>query len=102
MEKYRMKRDFALRLSSRLDGIRSSLGSAIDLMQFHVPVGNITEEECLRYLHQLADAMLETIRISEELFEMFPDIKPEELTSNTPLEKWHRTPRPKSRTKQPI
>jgi hypothetical protein len=71
-----------LRIDSLLGGVRASLGSINDVMQHHIPAGNITEEEYKRFVNYIGKSILETIHFSDELYKMFPDIRPDELKAD--------------------
>ena len=76
-----MKRDFALRVDCLLMGVRASLDSIADYMNNNVPRGNLTDEEFQRYAVAVGRCMAETIKISNELHSLFPDIVPDDLKS---------------------
>jgi len=74
-----VKRDFALRVDSLLAGVRASLDSISELMRHHIPRGNISEEEFKKYVQFIGGSMSETVKLSRDLYRLFPDIEPEEL-----------------------
>jgi hypothetical protein len=79
-----MKRDFALRIDSLLSGVRSSLDAIAEYMRHHVEKGDLSNEEFRRFVQFIGKSMGETIQFSNELYDLFPDIMPEELKSEPP------------------
>jgi hypothetical protein len=80
-----MKRDFALRIDCCLTGIRSSLGILVEYMRVHKLRGDLTDEEFKKYVQFIGTTMGETIKMSSDLYAQFPDITPDELTSEKDL-----------------
>lgn len=76
-----MKRDFALRIDSLLNGVRGSLDSISSYMKNNIRYGNISEDEGKRYILVIGQTMAKTIEISEDLYRAFPDTLPDELKS---------------------
>ena len=74
-----MKRDFALRIDSLLTGVRASLDSIASYMKNNVAKGAISEDEFKKFAQLIGRSMAETIKISNELHRLFPDITPDEL-----------------------
>ena len=74
-----MKRDFALRIDCCLTGIRSSLGVLVEYMRDHKLRGDLTDEEFKKYVQFIGKTMVETIKMSNDLYDLFPDITPDEL-----------------------
>ena len=77
-----MKRDFALRVDSLLEGVRVSLTFVIEHMKGHISRGDLTEEEWHRYSSFLVRSMTETMKMSNDLHAAFPDIIPDEVKGN--------------------
>ena len=75
-----MKRDFAMRIDTFLWSARESLAHIADHMRNHVSYGDLSQEEFKHYLQFIGKCMGETVRMSNELYAAFPDIKPDELT----------------------
>jgi len=69
-----MTRDVALRIDALVIGVRSSLSSVADYMQ-----RNVSEEEYKTLVAFVGKSMGETVWLSNRLYEMFPDIVPDEL-----------------------
>ena len=64
-----------------LTGVRASLDSIASYMKNNVPRGNLTDEEFHSYAVAIGRCMAETIKISNDLHGLFPDIVPDELKS---------------------
>jgi hypothetical protein len=79
-----MKRDFALRIDSHLAGVRSRLGTLVEYMRHHIASGDLTDEEFSKYCHFIGESMYDTIKFSNDLYEIFPDIMPDELKGEQP------------------
>ncbi|HEY6298707.1 MAG TPA: hypothetical protein VIW95_03600 [Candidatus Binatus sp.] len=77
-----MKRDFALRLDTFLWSTRESLAHIADYMRNHVSCGDLSDEEFKRYLEFIGKCMGETVKMSNRLYEEFPDIIPDELKND--------------------
>lgn len=77
-----MKRDFAMRIDTFLWSARESLAHIADHMRNHVSYGDLSQEEFKHYLQFIGKCMGETVRMSNELYAAFPDIKPDELKSD--------------------
>jgi hypothetical protein len=77
-----MKRDFALRIDCLLTGVRASLDSLASYMKNSVDKGTISEEEFKKLVKFIGTSMGETIKMSNELYHLFPDIIPDELKSD--------------------
>ena len=74
-----MHRDVAIRLDGYLGGVRASLNAAAQ-----VPKDNVPPDEYRGFAIHIAEAMGDTIDLSNKLFAMFPDIVPPELMSDVP------------------
>jgi hypothetical protein len=79
-----MNRDFALRVDSFMWSVRSDLARIADYMKYHIPYGDLSDEEFRHYLSFIGKCMGETVRMSNELYAAFPDIEPVELKSDPP------------------
>lgn len=74
-----MERDYALRIDSLLTSVRASLDSIASYMRNSVGKGAISEEDFKRLVQYIGRSMGETVKMSNELYRLFPDIIPEEL-----------------------
>ncbi len=79
-----MNRDFALRVDSFLWSVRADLARIGDYMKYHIPYDDLFNEEFNHYLSFIGKCMGETVKISNELYGAFPDIRPVELKSDPP------------------
>ncbi len=77
-----MKRDFALRVDSLLSGVRASLDSIASYMKNNIESGSISEDEFKEFVGLIGSSMGETIKISNKLYALFPDVMPDELKSS--------------------
>jgi hypothetical protein len=76
-----LKRDFALRIDTLLSSVRASLDSISGYMKHHISCGDLSDDEFKRYVQHIGKSMVETIKISNDLYAAFPDIVPDELKS---------------------
>ncbi len=74
-----MERDFALRIDSQLSGVRASLASIADYMKHHAGKGPISKREFKELVEPIGKSMGATIELSNKLYQLFPDIIPDEL-----------------------
>jgi len=74
-----MTRDMALRVDMLLTGVRACLDSIASYMKNHVSRKDLTQEELTKYLLPIGKSMGATIELSRMLYELFPNIVPDEL-----------------------
>ncbi len=74
-----MERDYALRIDSLLTSVRASLDSIASYMRNSIGRGAISDDEFKRLVQYIGRSMGETVKMSNELYRIFPDIVPEEL-----------------------
>jgi membrane-bound lytic murein transglycosylase len=68
-------------------------------MKHHIPRGNVTRAEYRRFVSHTADGMSATIKFSNELYGLFPDIIPVELKSDPDIKaRVVRTPKKRKRS----
>ena len=69
-----MTRDIALRIDAMLIGVRASLDSVAIYLE-----NNLSREDYLKFTEFIGRSMGETVKISNRLYDIFPDIVPAEL-----------------------
>jgi hypothetical protein len=74
-----MERDVAIRIDAFLQSIRDSFASVAGYMK-----RNLTEREYAKYVQRIASGMTETVKLSNELHRVFPDIVPAEVRDGSP------------------
>jgi hypothetical protein len=74
-----MERDVALRIDGFIWAVRDSLASITAYMK-----RNLSKKEYDKYISLIGTCLAKTVQISNGLYEIFPDIVPEEFRDDSP------------------